>query len=320
MRDGVLRRLSFGPATGGPRPPREEPRLVPPDRPSPFPRPTNPDPEFGSGVADGEPGIVTLPTLRVADRSAAAPSRRAAGSLPFLAIAGCVAIAIVAIVGVGFLRFAAPENAAATASGHDFSSATPVKTEPATAPPAPAAATSALPAAIPAQPAPVTAPAPKLPQDVATAPPPSPSGNAPSQDVAAAAPPSPSGDGPSGRAASVSAAGEKTVSTAAARSLAAAPPVEGAQSGAEHSAGHFSPKISRTIHTRAAARHIHLRSAHLARPPEPQPRPAPRSSDQAASFDRLMGQLTGPAKPAGAVLTPPDAGAPDPFVARPRFQ
>jgi hypothetical protein len=39
--------------------------------------------------------------------------------------------------------------------------------------------------------------------------------------------------------------------------------------------------------------------------------------DQAASFDRLMNQLTGPTRPADQSLSPPAAGAPDPFAQRP---
>lgn len=88
------------------------------------------------------------------------------------------------------------------------------------------------------------------------------------------------------------------------------------------------PAARVTREVRAADRQSH--PAHEIRSQQPQPRSteaaAPRQADQAASFARLMTQLTQPssdakpaapaATPGASALTPPAAGAADPFAER----
>lgn len=363
MRSGVLHYLSFVPRSHRPRADRAEPRLLPGDAALPFRRPAGADPETPA-TPNSEPEVLTLPAIVAADLRRPAAAGHVAATLPFLAIAGSVVLAIVALVGAGFLRFAAPVNDLATAAGHNLASPQHANSQPGSAVPVPAPATSfASPQhangqpgpAVPApaaststttsQPAPIAAaagpqaphptaidPAAKPQAAVAPAPPPALPTGAPSAPhpaaldpaaksqaaVAPAPPPALPASPPPAKAASVSDTATKAAAPTDSNVAAPSPSATTAPL-PERAATNSSPALHRPVHSRAERRHPHQRSVHRARAPEPQSRSARTGAerpDQAASFDRLMNQLTEPTSPRPAPdrsLTPPAAGSPDPF-------
>jgi hypothetical protein len=88
---------------------------------------------------------------------------------------------------------------------------------------------------------------------------------------------------------------------------------------ADYSSATVPHRMLRHAHTRTTElRHKHRVTAHVARSaPHAPPREAQSSTPgQAGSFDQLMTELASPNKPPPQALTPPAAGAPDPFARR----
>ena len=304
MSGRIFQNLSFTARPRNPKPERAEPRLVSPNAPRPLHRPTAGDPSVLSATRYDEPKPLISPTIFPTDRLPVAAGSRPAGLLSLFAFAGLVALVVSGLAGIGFLQIAALTKHTVAVSGRDAAGPQ-ADQAPAPIPPeavAPPVATAAIPGASAPKPPPVHDAAPK--PQVAQAPPPASPGNKP---LASASP-------GQGQGAGLSA------SAAAATDMTPPPPTHAQAKDAteDHQAMNRPAGYHRLVHARAEPRHAHLRSAHSGRSPAPQSPSAqpstPGQRDQTASFDRLVTQLTEPAKHADQSLTPPVTGAPDPFA------
>ena len=326
-----------------PRPERAEPRLYPADAPLPFRRPAIDSAASLSASPEDEPASVMSPTVSALDRRPA-PAARRVGALTYLAVAGLVVLAAGGVAGVRLLVPTPSAPVTAAASIGDAATPPEAKGGPG---PGPGVATS--------PPAAVAIPGvPRVPPSAAN------NAAAKSQRdvVAPVVRPQSSVSAAHAPAATTSEHTAGPASKAAAATKVAAEPAGPAKDTARDSAPAHraaSPLIGahRPARIRIAEPHAHVRTARDARTPESkssstrttlarQPERPPRSAqisapgqvDQAASFDRLMNQLTASAKPAEQtrpaqksqpggqaeqtrpaeqMLTPPAAGAPDPF-------
>ena len=305
MRCEMLPKLSLAARPPDTRPARQEPRLVPPKAPQPLRRSSNGNPSVVSTTGDDEKQFLMSPAVSPADRPPVAVGRRAAGLVPLFALAGFVALVVSCLAGIGVLHFGSPAKNNITISGREAAGPQ-ADRAPAPIPPEANAsqpiATTAIPGVSDAKPPPAhdAAPQPRVAQ---TPPPASPSSKPPTPAVLTP------GDG----------AGSSNSATAATE-IAAQPPTQtnAKNAAAAHHTVSLPTGYHRPPHARAEPRHAHLRAAHKDRSPAPQsPAAQPSTSgqrDQAASFDRLVTQLTEPAKHTDQSLTPPPTGAPDPFA------
>jgi hypothetical protein len=306
MRVAVPRKFPFASEVGQPRPERAEPRLLPLNEPRPFGRAVSVSRGNLSATQDEDRNFAPPLAISAIDRPPAPAAARPIGSPFHLVLAGVVILAIGAVGGVAFLRFIGPAQESVTAalpaaatSPQADGKAGPVS--PPASMPHPAAA-AIIPSPPLARHAEAANAAPKSPQAGAAAVPAPASGHAPDRPTAIAA---------------------KTKAAAAATGLVR-----------DHRAVSPSASDHRFGHTRIAARHAHPGPLREAGPLKPPPRSARSSalrqserpsrsarssgtaSDQAASFARLMTQLTEPTKPADQSLSPPAAAAADPFAPR----
>jgi hypothetical protein len=331
----IIRSLSFSRARP-PRADRAEPRLLPPDAPLPFRRPGDQNPGILSTTPDDAPPPPTAPAIFIADLRPAAP-RRPAGSLRDLALAGCVVLGVGAVAGAGFMLLTPPSTESGGSAAHNAPEPAPPNPP---APPASSAAAATAATATAAIPGAADAP-------------PAGTRRSPAAPPAAAAPDLPPVAHPQslpGRPSAAKAARAyspvaKFPRTAVSATGVPAKPIAAeAHSVPDNRTAVPPTEMRRPAHPRTVARHVRLegargnrggepqsRSARFAAarqplPPRPSERPAgsarssaPPQADQAASFDRLMNQLTGPgrlAAPTDQSLSPPAAGAPDPFGQR----
>jgi hypothetical protein len=346
MRHGVLRNLSFASRSQPPFRERAEPHLLPVNAPLPFRRPAEPNPGILSAARDSAPEPVITPVIGAADRRPLVPSNPEPSSLRYLAIVGCIVFAIAGIGSAGFLLFTAPTPETATVTGP---APTPA---PSTLPQsdraaAPALAETATPPAAAAIPAPPVAPrgaaegtAPKPSSDVVPRLTPAPTSKRPL--VPAVASPARSARPARETSAANGVADRHDVTTRAAphdRRTPAAPAEAAhdrpATTSAEHRHGARAHVAERRAHSppdREIRSSSELRSARPApvrapkQPTHPTVAAAPQQADQAAEFDQLLAHLTGSANSVGSPsgrssneapsqsLTPPPAGAPDPFA------
>ncbi len=327
MRGEILRNLSFSRA----RPPqadRTEPRLVPANALLPFRRAPDQNPVLSTRL-DDEP---SLPVANITgDQRAVPAATRPAGPLRELALAGCIVLGVGIVAGAGFLLLPLPSTESADTTAPNSRGPSPANPPAAPTPSAAEATTATATATIPggsnAQHAGAdhsAAPAPPVAAPVSL--PAAPVKESPAEAAVAAAP-----------------AVKSPKTAVAATDVSAAPPAAEAHPAPDKRAAAPQTEMHRPAHLRRAVRHARLEAARDTRPPQPQShsaqfpaarRPLPSQSserpvrsarpstsagaDQAASFDRLINQLTGPARPAPAdqALSPPAADAPDPFAQR----
>jgi hypothetical protein len=319
MAGGRLRNLSFASRTQEPPRDRAEPRLLPADTPLPSRRSNEAHPDILSATRDDQPKPVSVPAISATDRRPAASVEGRAGSMRHIALVGCVALAVGAVVGARFLVLTGPSPQTVAGPAPSGSPATDLAAgpvSPAAAKPSPAT-TAAVPGA-PSGRAPAAENAPlKLPANVSQPVPQAATSSAPSTPAVPAF--------------------EKPVSAAnsavAAPDIADRPASAAAAAAPERRSANPPRDMRRPAHARYAARHPHLRSAREIRSARPEPGPvhtpqpqrpeppsssaessAPGQSGQATSFDQLLARLTGSANPPDQRLTPPAAGAPDPFA------
>jgi hypothetical protein len=320
MRGAVPRKFPFAGEVEQPRPDRAEPRLAPLNEPLPFRHPAGLSPS-GLAVPRDEDRKVAAPlAISALDRPPVSAAARPMGSRFHLAIAGLLILAIGAVGGAAFLRFLGPAQEAVTAA------------PPAAAPSPQAGGTAGLvpppaPTPYPAMAAAIPRPSliPHAAGDNAAAKPPHVGPQAtpvPPLDRAAASPMSVAGHATDRRPAIADADATRTAAAATDRAQ-------------DYRAARRSTANHRPAHPRTMARHAQswpLREVKPGQPPsrsaqssalrqaERPSRSAPPSAtappDQAAAFDRLMEQLTEPTKPTDRALSPPAAGAPDPFAPR----
>jgi hypothetical protein len=307
----IFQNLSFSARPPEPKPERAEPRLVLPNAPRPLHRPPAADLSVLSATRYDEPKPLISPAISPADRLPVAAARRPAGLLSLFAFAGFVALVVGGLAGIGFLQIAALTKHAVAVSGRDAAQP-PADHAPAPTPPeagtSPPVATAAIPGAFAAKPPPVHDAAPK--PQVAQAP----------QPVSPSSKPPPSV--PPALAALARGQGSGSLVSAAAATDSTAPPppthAKAKDIAEDHQAMSPPTGYHRPVHARAEPRHVRLRAAHKGGSPAPQSPPAqlstPGQPDQAASFDRLVTQLTEPTKHGAQSLTPPPTGAPDPFA------
>ena len=325
MRGEILRNLSFSRARA-PQPDRTEPRLVPANAPLPFRRAPDQNPVLSARL-DDEP---SLPTANItADQRAVPAAARPAAPLRELALAGCVVLGVGIVAGAGFLLLPLPSTESAGTTAPNAPGPLPANPPAAPTPSAatPATATATIPGGSNAQHAAADHSA------------------APSPPVAAPAllPAAPVRASPAVAAVAAAPAVKSPRTAVPATGVSAAPPAAKAHPVPDKRAAALQTEMHRPAHVRRAVQHARLEAARDTRPSQPQShsaqfpaarqplpsqpseRPArsarPSTSagaDQAASFDRLMNQLTGPARPASAdqALSPPAADAPDPFAQR----
>jgi hypothetical protein len=305
MRGGILHKPSFTARPQEPSRERAEPRLVPPDVLRPLRRSPIADPGVLSAPRDSEPTPLKSPAISPADRLPIAAARHPAGLLPYFALAGFATLAIGIVAGIWFLQPEAPAKNTVIVSGQ--AAAELPRANRAPGPISPEAsrsaviATSATPSVPGTKPPTANYAAPK-----------------PQANAGQAAPPASLDNKPPALAAPLP--GHGAGSPVAATNIAAPPPAhaKAKDSTGDHHTMSPATGYHRPVHARAEPRHARLRTARNDRSPAPLSPSAqtatPRESDQAASFDRLMTQLTEPNKPAGQSLTPPAAGAVDPFA------
>jgi hypothetical protein len=293
MRGGILRNRSLTARPRQPGPERAEPRLFSPNPPRPFPRPATANPAVLAATRDDRPNPSGPGAIPATDRRPVS----AVGNpnhLVYISLAGLVLFALAA-----FLWFSAPAGqTVATSLGTVSTPPPPVR----------------LPEPIPPEAAPPPSAAATSPGEA----------DVPRPAAGAAAPSSPPAI--SSKPASANLASLPASQAGAAR--VAAPPSSAKNLAPDHPAASPPAGNHRAARIRAALPHPHLRAARDHRPPAPQPRsaqsPPQRESDQAASFDRLVNQLTEPTKPGdpgptllapgSQSLTPPAPGAEDPFA------
>ncbi len=309
MSGRIIRNLSIAPSQE-PRPERAEPRLLPSNAPMPLRRPAAANPGILSATREDEPNLLMSPALAGADRRPVTAMSRPAGVFPYLVVAGLVDLAVGAFAGVRFLMLTMPSTEMAAAARGD--AAVPPHANPEPEPTSPQATTShpAAPAAIPSPP-----PAHPMAADNADA-------KSPGNVAPASSPTPPSGAAPVSPApASGHAASPATSHAAAATKVAAQSAAAAGGSPSDHPAAPRPTGNHRSAHTRIAERRSHARSLPEMRSPAPHSRSASTltspQSEPATSFDRLVTQLTEPAKPVDQSLTPPAPGAADPFAPRP---
>jgi hypothetical protein len=334
MRRRIMQNLSAA-RSQKPRPERAEPRLLPQNAPLPFRRPAAANAGILSATREDEPPA-PIPTKLLGVDRRPATSARPVRALPFLAVAGLVALAVTVLAGVGFLMFTAPAKETVAASGSNAAEAPPAYHEPGPTSPETTTSRAAAAAVIPRptlaqQTVPDNA-APKSQSNVAPSQPPAPPASAPPAPAAgpaerpvmatsgAAERPATATSGAAERpATATSGAAERPAMATPATNIATRSASTTAQDAASDRRA-VSPATSehRHTHTRIVARHAHFHSAREARASEQQARsarfPTPRASEQAASFERLVTQLTQPGKPVDQSLSPPAPGAPDPFA------
>jgi hypothetical protein len=325
----MFRNLSFSRAHP-PRRDRAEPRLLPANAPLPFRRPADQDPTSFSAIRNegvsatrgDEPRPSPAPVIFTADQRPPPDVRHRARPLRELALAGCIVLGVGAVAGAGFLLLAPPQTDSAGPTARNVSepAASNSSASPTPSAPSSASATAAIPNASDTQhgatghsaaPSPAGA-APEMPAAVRP--------EAPPNNTSAKAMPAPS-------------PAPKPARTAiAATHVAAEPPAAKPHPAPDKRAAVPQIEARRPVHPRPAVRHVRLEAAHETPPPQakfdaaqspprPPERPAPTAlsstspqMDQAASFDRLINQLTGPARPPDQALTPPAPGLPDPFA------
>ncbi len=228
------------------------------------------------------------------------------GSLLYLVLVGFVAVATIGVFfGAGFLLLAHPEMQTIADPGTRDRAPPPPYGD------APRANREAPPVsrelAAPGSPAVASLPASPLAPHAAVAEMPAPEQSTATQDT----PPLPSSEQRTARTASE----PETASSSAVPSSPSAPSVSPVvPSSAEDAALPGSAKRRPTHHgrshyARSASRHLYPRSSSapsLTPPQSPATRYLARArTGQTGSFDQLLGQLTGPAKPAAGSLTPP---------------
>jgi hypothetical protein len=301
---GIIPNLSIAPSREPPAE-RTEPRLLPVNAPLLFRHPAAPDPGILFAAREDDPKPAMGPAPLVADRRPAAPASRPVRALPFVVIAALIALG--AAAGVGSLMFRAPSGETVSAPKGTVAEQRQTTTEPGPTPPEAAtphpAASAATPSLPPAQPAADNTETKSQGNVAQAASPTTPS--APPPKSAAPAP------GPASKAV--------TPQVAEAAKIAAQPaPATGDSPGGRPAVRH-SRGDHRPAHPRVAERHVLPRSRSEVRLPAPrtlstqsatQPQP-----DQAASFGRLVTQLTAPTKSIDQSLSPPAPDAADPFAA-----
>jgi hypothetical protein len=327
-----------------PRPERAEPRLYPADAPLPFRRPAIGSATSLSASPEDEPESMISPAVSALDRRPA-PAARRVGAVPYLAVAGLVVLAAGGVAGMRLLVPTPSGRVTAVAAADGAATPPQASGGSGAASPGTAASPPAVAVAIPSAPV-----APHAAADSGTSKSP--------ENVAPVISPRPSVSAAHAPAATTSEHIADPASKAAATTKVAAEPTGPAKDTARDSAAArrtASPPTGahRPARIRIAEPHAHVRDAREVRSGEPKSGStrtavarqsegpsrsaqilAPRQVDQAASFDRLMNQLTESTKPAeqtrpaektqpGAqteqtrpaeqMLTPPAAGAPDPF-------
>jgi hypothetical protein len=284
------------------RPDRAEPRLFP----GSVSRTVHPsavgDAPALRAAAVAERVTVSSPTIAAADRVTASEFRVPAGRRRSLGVAGLIAaVAIAAFGGTGLWLLASP--AKVTVAGSAAQSASPS---------APISAETALPHAAAA----IAAPAASVVQHPAESETPS----HPQINAAQARPQLPPRSAAPQSAPAPAPSAGRTVPAFASTKTAPISPSSALAASTRHAAASLPSRDEPRDHTRPAARHAHLRSAHDRRPPAPRESRVARSSPpqavQTRSFDQLLTQLTGRNPPAGQALTPPPADQPDPFAPR----
>jgi hypothetical protein len=276
-------------------PERAEPRLFPVNPAPPPSPPATANPGILSATRDDEPKPSNSAAILAPGRRPAAAVGRRARSLLYVALAGFAFVAV-----AGYLLFTAPPRTTVPASDSSASEPSqavripePIPHEAKTSLPAAPAVTSGGPDEKPAAAADAT------PKSAGEADQPSPPVSA---EVSSGQPANPQSSlaGPAG--------------------VAAGPPFSAKNIVEDHHATRPPNGNHRPDHARSAARHPHPRSAREPRRSELEPRPVQHSmaqqAEQAASFDRLVNQLTQPTPPAGQSLTPPAPGTTDPFAQR----
>jgi hypothetical protein len=278
------------------RPDRAEPRLFPGSVSRPVdPLPVGTAPAL-SAAAVAERVSVSSPTIAAVDRFTASEVRVPAGRRRSLGLVGLIAaVAIATLGGTGLWLLASAAKVTVAASESPSSASAPPSAE--TAIPH-AAAVSAVPAASVMQ----------HPAESETA-------SLPQINGAQARPPAPPPTAPQ------TAPAGHTVPAFAEMKTAPKSPSPSLAASTRHAAASSPTRDEPRDHTRTAARHAPLRSAHDRRPPVRREARVARSSmpppaDQTRSFDQLLTQLTGRNPPAGQALTPPPADQPDPFAPR----
>jgi hypothetical protein len=294
MRGGIFQTRSLTARPQEPGAERAEPRLLPPHLPRPFPRAVTANPGILSATRDDEPKPANSAAILAPARRPVAAVRHPATSLLFVALAGFVLVAL-----AGFWWFAAParKTVAATESSAPASAQAVLLPKPKSseAPRPPPTTVAAIPVGPDKKPPAAGGAAPKPQTEVAQPSPPVPA--KPASHHVASLPASPSG-------ADVAAEAPSLAKSRAQDHHLISPPTG----------------THRAARIRTAPPQAHLRPSRDHRPPEAQFRatqpPPVRQSEQAASFDRLLNQLTDPTKPGDQSLTPPAAGAEDPFAQR----
>jgi hypothetical protein len=316
--------LSFASRAQPPAQERAEPRLLPGDPPLPFRRPAQPDPGILSAARDtARPSAVT-PIIAVPDRQPVAPLRQESSSLRFAALVGCVLFAAAGVGSAAFLLLANP-NKELTAIPLPANPPASRQTEQAVGSVAGGGADK-HPAGMTTVPSPPSVSPHPAANDATLQ---SPSG------LPLASPAAPTNAPPT--AATASAKPPTATAPAAAAGAAARPAIAAAENPADHPSISAAAEMHRAARAHHAERRAHLRAARETRNSSAQPDPdrfsprrrsvrvagpaAPPQADQSSAFNKLIAHLTGSAEPAdsppGQSLTPPAAGAPDPFAARP---
>lgn len=266
---------------------RVEPRLLPANPARSLVHSAIADPGILSAHRDDEPKPSNSAAPSAPGRLPVAAVGGPARSLRYAALAGFVLAAL-----AGFLWFAVPGTKTASSGGSAPDSRQVVRLpEPIPATPRTSASATAsdTPGERDTKPTAAVGAPPKAQDEVAQ----------PAPSTAAMSPSGPATGPPVSPAGAADIAAE---SPAAAKSFAQGRPTT----------GNHRPDRSRTT-----ARRTHPRFGGEPHTPRPHSRSVqhapPRPAQQAASFDRLVNQLTEPTPPVGQSLTPPAAGASDPF-------